>query len=492
MKVEQFIALRGKGGNGTARISTDDKNTEIELVMRSKSAQPLTAYLVTDRGTVAVPLANNRHGVTRCDADIRAVLIACNEGGDPGFLLAGTAMGAHVSIEEAMRDIRMRSTRSSTAKTGIGKSSASAAPSGVKTANPPSSQRRTADMADRTTEALPSSARRTPVSGSGARQSTSVKNAPAEGPVTSASKSKDAGGRTANSKETAAVRSPGKAVEYETLNANTRSTQGGSALKSPSTNNTNQKNGQSPRPSAGSKADAGSSGEPNVLNPTGNRNGDSSISRSSQSGQTQAQSTRPTAPLKEPGRSDNAANPNGASGVKPTNNGPVDSGRGDNVRPANAPHQAPKAAALHPDQSGRKCQIESAHNETGNRQSGESPVLNDILKRADILFRAPVQPAKAGINKMDVPRRAASSGVREEIPVYNPFPDAFPRSVWKRVVYPGTSRYYLEGEVVKDGARYLVHALPGEYGAAMQRGNGFSRFMRSADGTGYWLRIRRI
>lgn len=153
--------------------------------------------------------------------------------------------------------------------------------------------------------------------------------------------------------------------------------------------------------------------------------------------------------------------------------------------PASGPQQAPRPPALHTEQRGRKSPIESTHNETGDRQSGESPVLNEILKRADILFHTPVQPAKAGNNKRDIPRRVAASGVREEVPVYNPFPDAFPRSVWKRVLYPGTSRYYLEGEVVKDGARYMVHALPGEYGAAMQRGNGFSRFMRC----GRWNRI---
>lgn len=167
-------------------------------------------------------------------------------------------------------------------------------------------------------------------------------------------------------------------------------------------------------------------------------------------------------------------------------------GGGDAARRQAVPSKRPAPPALHTEQRGRKNPIESTHNENGDRQSGESPVLNEILKRADILFHTPVQPAKAGNNKRDIPRRVAASGVREEVPVYNPFPDAFPRSVWKRVLYPGTSRYYLEGEVVKDGARYMVHALPGEYGAAMQRGNGFSRFMRSADGTGYWLRIRRI
>ncbi len=487
MKVEQFIALRGKGGNGTARISTDEESTEVELVMRSQTAQPLTAYLVTDRGTVAVPLANNRHGATGCHSDIRAVLVACNEGGNPSFLLAGTAMGAHVNIEEAMRDIRMRSSTHPNPRADIGKSSASVASAGPKAANPSSSQRRAADSADRTTEASPSGATRTPVSGSGARRSASAKTT-TEGHVSSASK--DKGVRTANNaKEAATARSTGRAVEYETLNVNSRSTQGGTTLKNPSTKNTN---GQSTSQSAEARADAAPLSEPNVSNPTGS--GNSSTSRSGQSAQTQVK--KPATPLKGQKRSDKAPNPNTASGAKPIDSGSADSGEGDNIRPANtrvnAPHQAPQSTALHPDQRVSRSQTESALNEYGNRPSGESSVLNDILKRADILFHTPVQPAKAGIIKRDIPRPAASSGIREEIHVYNPFPDAFPRSVWKRVVYPGTSRYYLEGEVVKDGARYLVHALPGEYGAAMQRGNGFSRFMRSADGTGYWLRIRRI
>lgn len=490
MKVEQFIALRGKGGNGTARISTDEKNTEIELVMRSKSAQPLTAYLVTDRGTVAVPLANNRHGVTRCDSDIRAVLIACNEGGNPGFILAGTAMGAHISIDEAMRDIRMRSAaRTSAAETDIGKSGASVLPSGAKTAvNSAFVQRRAADSADRTAEALikPSGAGHT--SGGGARHNAYVKNTGKKTESTVSSASKDMGSHTVNAKEAAAVRSPGKAAEYETLNANARSVQGGSSPKNPAPNNTAKKNGQSPHPGAKGKAGAGSPGEQGVSAPAENRGGNSSIGRSWQSGQTQAK--KPLAPSKEPARSDSTPDPHAGAGAKPAAGEPA--GGGDDARPASGPQQAPRPPALHPEQRGHKSPIESAHNETGNRQSGESPVLNEILKRADILFHTPVQPAKAGNNKRDIPRRVAASGVREEVPVYNPFPDAFPRSVWKRVLYPGTSRYYLEGEVVKDGARYMVHALPGEYGAAMQRGNGFSRFMRSADGTGYWLRIRRI
>ena len=495
MKTEQFIALRGKGGNGTARISTDDKNTEIELVMRSKSAQPLTAYLVTDRGTVPVPLANNRHGVTRCDSDIRAVLIACNEGGSPSFLLAGTAMGAHINIEEAMRDIRMRSaTRTSAAKADTGKSSASILPAGPQTsASSASVQRRAANIADRKSEPLtnPSGAKRQPGSTDGSRQSASAKNNDAKTENAVSSVSKDTGNRTANAGGPAAARSSGKAAEHETPNASTHSPQADSSRATPYSNNTNKKNGQSSNQRAAGNADADLSGGLNVSNPAGNRSGNSPAGRAPHNSQMQVK--KPSAPPKEPRRSDDAPTPNAASGAKPADIGSVDSGCGDNVRPANVranmTHQTP---APHPDPRGPRGPIESAHTETSNRQSGESPVLNDILKRADILFHTPVQTEKTGLNKKDIPRRVAASGIREEVPVYNPFPDAFPRSVWKRVLYPGTSRYYLEGEVVKDGARYLIHALPGEYGAAMQRGNGFSRFMRAADGTGYWLRIRRI
>lgn len=484
MKVEQFIALRGKGGNGTARISTDEKSTEIELVMRSKSAQPLTAYLVTDRGTVPVPLVNNRHGVTRCDSNIKAVLIACNEDGTPGFILAGTAMGAHINIDEAMRDIRMRSApRPSAAKTDIGKSGASVLPSGAKTAaNSASPQTRTPGSADRTAEATTKSsgARHPSASGGGALRNASVKNTDKRTESAVSSVSKDTGGRTANAGDTAAVRSSGKASEYETLNANSRAIQGGT-LKNPSSNNTAKKAGQSQR--AQGNAGAGASGGPNVSNPAVNRGGNSPIDRSWQSSQTQGE--KPLASSTEPALSDGPLINNTGAGAKPAAGGPAGGG-GDDAR------NAPQPPALHPDQMGHKGPIESSHNETGNGRSGESSVLNEILKRADVLFHTPVQPAKTGNNKREIPRRVAASGVREEVPVYNPFPDAFPRSVWKRVLYPGTSRYYLEGEVVKDGARYMVHALPGEYGAAMQRGNGFSRFMRAADGTGYWLRIRRI
>lgn len=85
------------------------------------------------------------------------------------------------------------------------------------------------------------------------------------------------------------------------------------------------------------------------------------------------------------------------------------------------------------------------------------------------------------------------SGVAQDLPIFNPFPDAFPRSTWKRKYYPGTNRFYLEGEALKDNSRFLIHALPGEYSPVPpMRNRGFSKFMRATDGSGYWLRIRKM
>ena len=81
---------------------------------------------------------------------------------------------------------------------------------------------------------------------------------------------------------------------------------------------------------------------------------------------------------------------------------------------------------------------------------------------------------------------------RRHEPVSNPFPEAFPQSAWVRVRYPGTTRYYLEGEVVNENGRFTIHALPGEYAPVPpNKSKGFTRFLRASDGSGYWLRIRR-
>ncbi|HWS30448.1 MAG TPA: hypothetical protein VN512_10120 [Clostridia bacterium] len=107
--------------------------------------------------------------------------------------------------------------------------------------------------------------------------------------------------------------------------------------------------------------------------------------------------------------------------------------------------------------------------------------LDEILKKADELFRP-----------LDEQFKEEADGSPPENAVYNPFPDAFPASHWKKVNYPGTSRFYLEGEMEKNGMKFTLHALPGEYSpVAPMRRRGFTHFYRAADGSGYWVRVQK-
>ena len=107
----------------------------------------------------------------------------------------------------------------------------------------------------------------------------------------------------------------------------------------------------------------------------------------------------------------------------------------------------------------------------------QSPALLDILQRAQALF-APQESQAASV----------SSQTPAPKPISNPFPRAFPQSAWKRVEYPGRPGHYLVGEGVGRGGPYTVYALPGVY-APVSRQPGFGRFLRAADGSGYWVRI---
>lgn len=115
-------------------------------------------------------------------------------------------------------------------------------------------------------------------------------------------------------------------------------------------------------------------------------------------------------------------------------------------------------------------------------QGAEGPrALDEILKKADELFRP-----------LDAQFALGADAPADENAVYNPFPDAFPASHWKKVNYPGTSRFYLEGETEQNGVKLLLHALPGEYAPVPpMRRRGFTRFLRAADGSGYWVRVQR-
>ena len=68
----------------------------------------------------------------------------------------------------------------------------------------------------------------------------------------------------------------------------------------------------------------------------------------------------------------------------------------------------------------------------------------------------------------------------------------FPGVVWRRVRYPGTRRYYLEGTGQVNGVRCTLYALPGEsYPAQPYRARGFTRFVRDVNGNGYWVKVKR-
>lgn len=72
------------------------------------------------------------------------------------------------------------------------------------------------------------------------------------------------------------------------------------------------------------------------------------------------------------------------------------------------------------------------------------------------------------------------------------FPEAFPGISWRRVRYPGTRRYYLEGVGLVNGGRCIIYALPGEnYPAQPYRARGFTRFVRDVNGNGYWVKVKR-
>lgn len=132
---------------------------------------------------------------------------------------------------------------------------------------------------------------------------------------------------------------------------------------------------------------------------------------------------------------------------------------------ASAHEGAPEGVAFRPPEGGRE----------------NSRALDEILKKADELFRP-----------LDVQLAASNPQPAAENAVYNPFPDAFPTSRWKKVNYPGTNRFYLEGEMEQNGIRMVLHALPGEYAPVPpMRRRGFTRFFRAMDGNGYWVRVQK-
>jgi hypothetical protein len=117
-------------------------------------------------------------------------------------------------------------------------------------------------------------------------------------------------------------------------------------------------------------------------------------------------------------------------------------------------------------------------------ESEMEDVLRGVGKKAE--KGAPTKPKQDAKPKQS--EAAADRKADDSVP--NPFPETFPNSKWRKVTYPGTNRYYLEGEATGPNGRFQIAALPGEYSAVPpQRAKGFDRFIRAADGCGYWLRL---
>lgn len=97
------------------------------------------------------------------------------------------------------------------------------------------------------------------------------------------------------------------------------------------------------------------------------------------------------------------------------------------------------------------------------------------------------------VRELSRPQEAPKpSGVGMAEKAGSPFPEAFPGVAWRRVRYPGTRRYYLEGTGQVNGVRCTLYALPGEsYPAQPYRARGFTRFVRDVNGNGYWVKVKR-
>ncbi len=111
---------------------------------------------------------------------------------------------------------------------------------------------------------------------------------------------------------------------------------------------------------------------------------------------------------------------------------------------------------------------------------GESPALFEILQKAQSLFGPLRAMQQAQPPVKEAPREAPLC----------PFPREYPKAVWKKVQYPASPRYYLEGTMQNAEGRFILHAITGEYSATPPV-PGFKRFLRAEDGCGYWIRIRK-
>ncbi|MDO5112295.1 MAG: hypothetical protein Q4E65_08320 [Clostridia bacterium] len=139
-------------------------------------------------------------------------------------------------------------------------------------------------------------------------------------------------------------------------------------------------------------------------------------------------------------------------------------------RPAPQPAQAPAPIPTPPKPAAAPAP------EAENPAAHPSTALQNILRMAELLF--PPQQAE------QPPQEKAAAPLP-----YVPFPASYPNAAFRKINYPGSERFYLEGHIKKGAALYELHAIQGEF-SPVPPVPGFTRFLRAEDGTGYWVRQR--
>lgn len=152
------------------------------------------------------------------------------------------------------------------------------------------------------------------------------------------------------------------------------------------------------------------------------------------------------------------------------------SGREERVRQKQEPPLESKAGEAQDKPKEERKAPPANNNESRGVSMPPNPgaALLEILKKAEELFP---------------PQTTTQRENRDDSAIINPFPEAFPLSRWHRREYPGTNSCYLEGEWLRGGVTYRIYAIPGEQRGRRHRG--FSRFLRSRDGSGYWVKVQR-
>lgn len=175
----------------------------------------------------------------------------------------------------------------------------------------------------------------------------------------------------------------------------------------------------------------------------------------------------------------------------------------DNHAQVEANNQADATAGKQSNNGGEVKQQRSAEKQRQSYRGRSAAALN-ILEQARTLFETLSQsesaapfaapdantmggskamPSKPSVNA----KTNAFSAPIEYTAVQNPFPKLFPNSYWKKEQNNPT----LYGVAQNRNGRFDVTAVPGRYSRRPPaRLAGFNRFIRGADGTGYWVRVK--